>query len=63
MDTQYYTPEVFSLSNQQYRELIAQKEVYGIFEAKSEAAYRMSNILIELKEISEQILTALEALD
>jgi hypothetical protein len=58
---EHYKPEVFSLSNQQYRELIAQKEVYGIFEAKSEAARRMSDIMVQLKEITEQILTALEA--
>ena len=58
-----FLPERFSLSDEHYRELITQEHVYATIEAREEIASRMGSILREQQETTEQILTALEALN
>ena len=56
-------PEKYALSNQEYLELIAEKEVYAAIASKREIKFRQRGRLRNLKALAEQILTALEALD
>jgi len=57
-----FKPDAYILSDHEYRNLIAQKEVYAGFSSKHEIFFRRLGKLRELKELTEQILTALEAL-
>ena len=58
-----FEPEAFQLSDQEFREFIAQKEVYSIFESRLLIRSRTRNQVSSLKRTTEQILTALEALE
>jgi hypothetical protein len=57
-----FTPELYQLTDQAFREMIAQKEVYSIFESRLIIRSRMRGVISNLKETSEQILATLEAL-
>ena len=56
-------PEVFSVSDLEYRKIFSRKDVYAIFESKRSLRGRQHSDLKNMKEITEQILTALEALE
>ncbi|MDA0349175.1 MAG: DUF6090 family protein [Verrucomicrobia bacterium] len=56
-------PEAFNLSTQEYRNFIAQKEVYAIFENMLVFHALKLAALNEMKNTTEQILTALDALE
>ena len=61
-ETSSFTPKRFTLSDDQYMEIIGDKEVYGILEARLELISRMVRISEELNGITEEILAALEEL-
>ena len=56
-------PEVFRVTDEEYRKIFSSKEVYAIYESKRILRGRQQNDLKNMKEISQQILTALESLD
>ena len=56
-------PEAFNLSDREYRELITQKEVYSVLSLGEQYRSRQLSLLKRLKDTTQQILTALEALD
>lgn len=58
----YFTPEAFQLSDQEFREFIAQKHVYAAYENYQWIIRNSHKWLIQLKEDAQQILTALEDL-
>jgi len=57
-----YKPEAFSLSDSEFRQLIAQKEVYAVLENHYELKRRLLQRLSLLKEITEKILVRLDGL-
>ena len=61
-DRGLFIPEPLELSDEEYRASLAQKETYAIFENRNEINERLHRALKSLKEVSEQIMTALDAL-
>ena len=57
------TPNIFDLSDQEYREVIAKKKVYAAFENKQNLRTAYRDFLVGMRSQAEQILTALETLD
>ena len=57
------TPKAFVISDEEYHNLISRKDVYAMFDSKRGLRSRQRGDLRSMKEISEQILTALEELD
>jgi hypothetical protein len=57
-----FAPETYFLKDQEYRDLIAQKDVYALFESKHEIRRRQHAQLLYLKEKTDEILAQLEAL-
>jgi hypothetical protein len=55
-------PDAYTLSDEEFRDMIAQKEVYAAMSSKWELKKRLLGRLESLKETTEQILAALEAL-
>ena len=55
-------PEAYTLSDKEYRDMIAQKDVYAAISSKWELKKRLLGRLRNLKETTEQILVTLEAL-
>jgi uncharacterized protein (DUF1919 family) len=62
-DERFNTPDNFALSDEDYRRLIAQREIYAFFELKYKLRLNQMSNLENLKETTEQILAALEALE
>jgi hypothetical protein len=59
-ETTYHTPEVFRLSDEEYRHVIAQKEVYSAFENRQWVSRSTLSRLEQLKSTAEDILNRLE---
>ena len=58
-----FYPKMFELSNDEYRDLVAQKEVYAFFEHRHFFYINLLAGQVRMKELTEQILTELETLD
>jgi hypothetical protein len=61
-DTRFNTPDKFALSDKDYLELIAQREVYAFFELKYKLRGNQMRNLENLKPTIEQIIATLESL-
>ena len=61
-DSDDFTPDRYSLSDEEYLEFLARKDVYSVFEARYYYMGRIHGNLLNLKKLSEEILTALEEL-
>ena len=59
----YRRPETFLLSEQEFRDFIAQKDVYAVLYSFYKVRFMQDQVLSRLKETTQQILTALESLD
>ena len=63
LENDRFYPKIFELSDQEYRELVAQKEVYAFFEHRHLFLINLKEAHVRMKELIEQILTNLETLD
>ena len=61
--TKGFIPEKFQVTEQEFWELIARKDVYAMFETRYRIKSRQLRNFRNLKETIEEILTALEALE
>ena len=55
-------PEAYELTDEEYRQFIAQKEVFAYFDMKAELKFRQLRRLYQLKDTTEEILATLKAL-
>ena len=61
-DKKFPAPQTFELSDQEYRKMIAQKEIYSMYESMLNFHLLKFEALFDSKQTTEEILIALEAL-
>jgi hypothetical protein len=61
-EKEFYKPKMFELSDEEFFEVIRQKEVYGIFETREWIMRNHAETLIQMEAVSGKILARLKAL-
>ena len=61
-DTEEFTPKKYELSDEEYYNFIAQKEVYAFLEKRQWQVNYQRGLFVGMRSLSEEILATLEAL-